>query len=143
MRLLAALLLFGTSLAGAQEPLQVRLPPALDPAARIDDAVRRECTVEATVGNYLFGALRRRYPGAVQVAREDAARELRLTILSAMDGANAISVRAELVEHGKPVAANVFTQEAKGGGSRGACSTLAHVAAAVGGHIAAWASGSR
>ena len=129
--------------ASAQDTLFVRMPPVVDPAARIDDTVRRECTVEATIGNYLFGALRRRYPGSVQVAREDAGRELRLTILSAMDGANAITVRAEFVEHGKPVAVNVFTQEAKGGGGRGACSILAHVAAAVGGHIASWASASR
>jgi len=142
-RVLFTLLCGASAAPRAQEPVSVRLPPVLAADARVDEAVRRECSVEATVGNYVFGGIRRRYPGPLQVAHQEESRELRLTILSVMDGSNVVIVRADVFRQGAVERSSVFTQEARGVGVRGACSILAHVATALGGHIAAWLSGER
>jgi hypothetical protein len=103
--------------------LVVQVPAALDRSAPIDDAVKRVCSVELTVGVQVFDRIKLRMPNAVQArdpGRTGQDLALGLTILRvgvqprrqpSHDAPQNIVVRADLSESGTLIASEIFERD--------------------------------
>jgi hypothetical protein len=135
----------------ADDKLFVQVPALLDSNAPIAEAVKRDCRVEALVGDQVFQRVKERFPGAEQVSdpsKSGSDRTLKLTITGvlgagggAWSGSKAITVRAEVIQNAKTIANTTLTRQSGGGafgGLKGTCAIMERIAVALGRDVAAW-----
>ena len=139
--------------AQADERLLVLLPPTFDPAARIAGSVSAYCDVDRLVGESVLQKLGRRFAAVEQIQREEKAAEdrfIRLTILNVQgvgggswSGPKGISLRVELLHHGKLASSNVFLRNSRGGvlgPVAGTCMIMERIASQLGEDVTKWIS---
>jgi hypothetical protein len=149
--LLSGIVLCIPLLSHASEKLLVQVPAVLDPTAPINEAVKRECAVEALVGNHVFQAVSERFADTGQlrdVPKAGRDKVLQLTILSVhgvggggWSGPKSISVRADLRRGGKSIQSKVLQRHSTGGflgGISGTCPIMERIAVTLGKDVANW-----
>ena len=135
----------------ADDKLFVQVPALLDSNAPIAEAVKRDCRVEALVGDQVFLRVKERFPGAEQISDSGKSRPdrtLKVTIVGvlgagggAWSGSKAITIRAEVVQNAKTIANTTLTRQSGGGafgGLKGTCSIMERIAVTLGKDVAAW-----
>jgi hypothetical protein len=135
----------------ASDKILVHVPAVYDAGAPVMDSVRHECGIESLVGNQVFVQVVTRFPESLRTENPDPnIREklLKLTVLSVQgvgdggwSGGNSITVRAELSQHGKPIATTVATRNSRGGmlaTVRATCAIMERIATALAKDIAVW-----
>jgi hypothetical protein len=138
-------------LAHSGESFLVQVPADYDPNAPVAPAVRRECGIEAIVGNHVFKEVSARYPESKQIKGQEAGRSERqvlLTIVSVQglgggswSGAKSITIRADLVQNQKTVSTRVFNRGSRGGvfgGMSGTCQIMERIAITLGKDALFW-----
>ena len=147
-RLVLAGIAFGAALPVLAQQLQVVVPATIAPGAPVAQSLS-QCNPEKMMGDHAVRALSQKYSGTVGVARaQPGARTVTLTLMSvqgagggAWSGAKSMSVRAEVLEDGKPVAGQTFTRNSGGGvlgGVSGSCPIVERIAKALAQDITVW-----
>jgi len=151
--LLSGLLALGVcGPAPAEDKIAVVVPATLDPNAAIGENIRRECAIEAGIGNEAFANVSKRYPG-IEPIRDlnqaaPGARVVRMTIVGALgagggawSGPKSITIRADLIQNTKVLATKILRRQSNGGafgGFKGTCSIMERITVALGRDVAAW-----
>ena len=148
---LAIVASFLTTASHSGERFLVQVPAVYDSAAPVGDAVRRECGIESMVGNHVFREVSARFPASLQIQKpgtDDSEKYLMLTILAVQgvgggswSGSKSITIRADLLQNGKPIATKVLNRGSRGGafgGMSGTCSIMERIAGALGRDTVAW-----
>jgi hypothetical protein len=156
--LAAASLILAVAVASwATESFLVQVPAVYDAEAPVPDAIKKACSVESLLGNHVFAAVSKKYPGSLQApsaSDDDQRKFLKLTITAVegaeggiWTGAKGLTVRAELFQSGKTLETTVLKRENPNIAARlaftgnyysGACPMIQEVAQLVGKDIAAW-----
>ena len=150
LALSAALLLAPLSTL-ATEPLFLRTPALIDPAATIPDAVRNQCDVDKMLADDTLAALNDRYGPTQAITTPSQAGDgmlLELTITEvyglgggAWSGGKYMSARADLIQGGKKID-YVYLKRSSGGGIlggvTGTCGILDRIGRALGKDAANW-----
>ena len=145
---------FGLCLAAAahsDDRFLVQMPAVYDANAPVVGAVRRECDIEAMIGNKVFKQVSTYFPRSLQIqtpSSGDNEKYLMLTILEvrgvgggSWSGSKSISIRADLLQNAKPIATTVLKRGSRGGalgGMKGTCSIMERVAVALGKDTLEW-----
>src|SRR5262245_54052151 len=109
----------------AQDKFLVQVPAQYAPNAPVGDVVKAECDIEGLIGNQVFKAVSAKYPASLQAKKPEAGADskfLMLTVLSVhgvggggWSGPKSISIRADLMQGGKPIATKVLDRSSTGG----------------------------
>ena len=147
----AIVALFLTTASHSGEGFLVQVPAVFDSGAPVVDVVRRECGIESMVGNHVFKEVSARFPKSLQIQKPgtgDSEKYLTLTILSVQgvgggswSGSKSITIRADLLQNGKPIATKVLNRGSRGGafgGMSGTCPIMERIASALGRDTANW-----
>lgn len=145
---------FGLCLAAAahaDDRFLVQMPAVYDANASVVGPVRRECDIEAMIGNKVFKQVGTYFPGSRQIqtpGSDDNEKYLMLTILEvrgvgggSWSGSKSISIRVDLLQNAKPIATTVLKRGSRGGalgGVRGTCPIMERVAVALGEDTLEW-----
>jgi hypothetical protein len=148
---LGAVGLFLITASHSGERILVQVPAAYDSGAPVVDAVRRECGIESMVGNHVFRQVSARFPMSLQIQKPGAVdneKYLMLTILAVQgvgggswSGSKSITIRADLLQNGKPIATKVLNRGSRGGafgGMSGTCPIMERIAGALGRDTVGW-----
>src|SRR5574342_1003867 len=133
----------------AQERLLVQVPAVLDPSAAVIDTVKRECSLESTLGNWVLESVSAKVPGSAALAGgAQKGKVLKVTIVNvfgagggAWSGPKSMTVRADLMQSGKVIASTTKQRSSGGGafgGMKGTCAIFGRVMKALGADVAAW-----
>ena len=139
----------------ANERIIVMVPAILDANAPIIESVKRDCAVEASVGNQTLQHVRERFPGTEQTQSPAQAEidspVLKITILhvrgvggGSWSGTKAITIRADLTKGAQTIGSKIFLRKSGGGvlgGVSGTCAIMDRIAAALGRDVANWLPG--
>lgn len=150
--LLPAVIALGLAQARAGERIAVSVPALLDRDAPIAESVKRDCAVEARVGDEVFLRVSERFPEAEKTEHAIPAASgttvLKITIIGALgagggawSGPKAMTVRADVIRDAKTVANTTLKRQSSGGvfgGVSGTCAIMDRIAAALGRDVAAW-----
>jgi hypothetical protein len=146
------MVLAGIALGVAQpslaQQLQVVVPAVIAPGAPYAQSLSA-CNPEKMMGEHAVRALNERFPATVGVAKlQPGGRGVTLTLMSvqgagggAWSGSKSMSVRAEVLDDGKPVASQTFTRSSGGGvlgGVSGSCPIVERIAKALAQDITVW-----
>src|SRR5262245_12389758 len=152
MKSLSRLVLAGIAFGAAQpvlaQQLQVVVPATIAPGAPYAQTLST-CNPEKMMGDHAVAALGRRFPATVGVGTaQPGVRTVTLTLMSVQgaggggwSGSKSMSVRAEVLEGGKAVAAQTFTRNSSGGalgGVSGSCPIIERIAKALANDITVW-----
>lgn len=139
----------------ANEKVIVMVPAILDANAPIIESVKRDCAVEASVGNQTLQHVRERFPGTEQSQNptqpETDSPVLKITILNvrgvgggSWSGTKAITIRADLTKGAQTIGSKIFLRKSGGGvlgGVSGTCAIMDRIAEALGRDVANWLPG--
>ncbi len=137
--------------AHAEETLFIQVPAVYDKDAPVVSAVRRECGIEALIGNHVFKAVSTLYPKSVATPDPKTGgsdKSLLLTIIAVQgvgggnwSGAKSITIRADLMQDAKPIVSKVLNRGSHGGffgGMSGTCPIMERIAVTLGKDTLAW-----